>query len=308
MDCKDCKKLLSKFLDHELDQKQQKIMTKHIEDCPACAQSLESITEMVNMMHKIKAINPPADFVENVNKRLDQLPFLDKVLNGIRALFFQKQPVRIYALMVSLLLVFALTSQLNLQPKKTAGTDGSMALKQQALSAYAPSVESQQQGFAAGKAKATQTKQESLMLSEPAITPIKELKNGIAGSDSRLEQAPADKTISNINGQENRYIKANKEQVLILSLDTQNNISRIKEILSLSDVEELKEEKQENSQIFLFKISYTDFLKLHSALAGIGQLEKATPNVELYPNPDNSLAWQEQAFKQLISVKLKVLK
>jgi Putative zinc-finger len=226
MDCKDCKQLLSKFLDHELDHKQQQMMTNHIEDCPACAQSLESITEMVNMLHKIKAINPPVDFVKNVNKRLDQLPFWNKVLIGIKSVFFQNKPARLFVLMAILILIFGIISQLNLLSKK-------------------------------------------LQI-------------------------------------ESEYIKANKEQVLILKLDEQSNVAKIKEILFLKQTVDLSMQEHENAQIFLFKIPYAEFLNLHSDLAGIGQLEKSTPNVELYENINQSMSWQKQAFQQLITVRLEV--
>lgn len=227
MDCKDCKQLLSKFLDHELDQKQQQMMTNHIEDCPACAQSLESITEMVNMLHKIKAINPPVDFVKNVNKRLDQLPFWDKFLIGIRSVFSQSSLAKVFGFMAIVILILGITNQLNPGPKKFQ-------------------IESE-------------------------------------------------------------YIKANKDQILILKLDEQSDIAKIKEILFLKGTVDLSMEKQENAQIFSFKIPYAEFLNLHSVLAGMGQLEKSTPNVELYDNVDDSMSWQKQAFQQLITVRLEVL-
>ncbi|MBU1087205.1 MAG: zf-HC2 domain-containing protein [Candidatus Omnitrophica bacterium] len=287
MDCQDCKKLLSKFLDNELDKKQQLIMTKHIEDCPACAQSLESITEMVNMLHKIKAINPPADFTRNVNKRLDHLPFWDKVLIGIKSVFFSNPPIKSFALLASLILVFVFTGQLNNHHGKMESVEEILVSKQNSVLKDEPS-----------RRESVRAK---TMLSEPASAVLE-----LAEADISRAEFKTDKGLNNPD--QNMYIKANNHQVLILSMEDPRDIEMVKQRLELLKAIEIKQIEQDNVQILSFKISYENFLSLHSMLAGLGVLEKVTPNVDLHDNPEQSLAWQQEAFKQLISVELKISK
>ena len=256
MDCQTCKKLLSRFLDNELDKKQQLLMTKHIEDCPACAQSLESISEMVRMMHEIKAVNPPADFIKKVNKRLDELPFWDKVLIGVRDFFFLNHPIKSLVLLTTLILVFAVTGKLNIHTNKTSNSA------------------------------------DSLVLRGGAVEPKQK-------RSSEVEIAhQADKT--------NAYIKDNSRQILSLSLAEQDDFKLLKEtILSLNPID-FEQINRDDQQVFLFKITYENFLKMHSILAGFGQLEKNTPTVVLHENKANSLAWQKEAYSQLIYLEIRV--
>ncbi len=289
MDCQTCKKLLSKFLDNELDKKQQLLMTKHIEDCPACAQSLESITEMVNIMHKIKAINPPAELISKVNKSLDQLPFWDKVLLGIRNFIFSNRPVKSFALLATLILVFAVTEQLNIHLNKTGDTNDSIVLRQNAA---VP----EKRVAAIGRSEQVIPTPENIMkkktLSEPASEGMR-----FAEIEAIHE---TDET--------NAYIKANDQQVLILSSDKEITLDQIEKIISNLDAKGIEAVKQENFEILTFEISYINFLRLHSDLSGIGQLEKETADVQLYENKDSSTAWQNKAFSQPISVKLRILR
>ncbi|MCP4649093.1 MAG: zf-HC2 domain-containing protein [PVC group bacterium] len=53
MDCKECKKLIAKFLDEQLDPKQQELMEKHLSSCPNCVRGLESLDKMVALMRNL---------------------------------------------------------------------------------------------------------------------------------------------------------------------------------------------------------------------------------------------------------------
>lgn len=108
MECKDFKKLLSQFLDNQLDEKQQQI-NKHLKGCPKCMRALESVTEMVNLIHNIKEVNPPDDFLQKVNKKLDQAPIWQKVLQRLGNLFPVGLPVKVLTIMAVLFLAIRIT-------------------------------------------------------------------------------------------------------------------------------------------------------------------------------------------------------
>ncbi|MFH1460582.1 MAG: zf-HC2 domain-containing protein [Candidatus Omnitrophota bacterium] len=111
MDCKDCKKMISQFLDNELAQKQQELMRQHLTDCPECTQSLESMTQIVKLLHGIKENNPPLDFTKKENTRLDKKTFINKIFEGSKNFMANRLPLKIAAVMATLVIVVIVTNQ-----------------------------------------------------------------------------------------------------------------------------------------------------------------------------------------------------
>ena len=110
MQCRECKKLLSQFLDHQLDARREALMREHMEKCPGCGRALASLTEMVSLLHGLREVNPPADFIKNVNARLD-IPTLSLWQKLQQALWRAPISLRVATVMATLVLAVYVTNQ-----------------------------------------------------------------------------------------------------------------------------------------------------------------------------------------------------
>lgn len=291
-------------------------MTKHIEDCPACAQSLESITEMVSIMHKIKAINPPADFIDNVNKRLDELPFWEKVFLGLRNFFPRTSSARAFALVATIVLVIAVNNQLNMLPAKHRGLineqdafilterdvqESQLTSHEEIQSAKKKSIISQTSGRLA--------KQEIADSSKPAALQIGDSEAALdAYSPAGLELKVQDKAFLSLAEAAKPSSEGNEQkQVLIIDFDELFSKQQISKILSTYNATQVFNSVEESQEIFSFNITYENFLKLQLFLAGSGTLQKDSADINL-SNNKNTFSSDKEAFEQLISVELRILK
>lgn len=112
MECKDFKKLLSQFLDNQLEKKEQNEMQGHLQTCVRCKSELESLSKMINLMKGLKEINPPLDFVEKVNRRLERATFWQKIKQGLGILWPIKIPVQVVTVAATLVLAIYIANQL----------------------------------------------------------------------------------------------------------------------------------------------------------------------------------------------------
>ncbi|MBU4304529.1 MAG: zf-HC2 domain-containing protein [Candidatus Omnitrophica bacterium] len=112
MQCKECRQLLSQFLDGQLDSQRQKKMQEHLTGCPDCSSALASITEMVNVMHSMQEAEPPADFLQKVNARIDSVPWWHDVLERLVGLWPQRLPMQAAAVLATLVLAVYISNQL----------------------------------------------------------------------------------------------------------------------------------------------------------------------------------------------------
>ncbi len=104
MECNECKKLLSLFLDGQIDQRQQEEMRNHLKECANCAQALESLTKMINLMRQMKEVEPVPDFIQKVNNRLDRQGFWENVETNIKIFWQTRGPVRAIAVLATVVL------------------------------------------------------------------------------------------------------------------------------------------------------------------------------------------------------------
>jgi hypothetical protein len=320
MDCKQCKKLLSKFLDHDLDQSQQALMQKHIQSCPACAQSLESINEMVRMMHNLKEVNPPDDFIDNVNKKLDKMPFWEKSINAIRNFLPVSFPAKAFALAATVVLVFAVTNQLNLLLPEHKGLirqeDGfklSENLPEGGMGQHdrkAEALERADKDFIAGQPVTGLKRKKALsksVVSEPASA-VFEFAEAESKDDFPQVQSIGDENKVLIPAMAGQGEEHNLPQVLLLQLDDQKDIELVEQELQKQNVENISRDETQGQKIFNFNISYENYLKLHAFLAGIGTLAKDSPDLKLYDGKTPVFESEKQAFEQIIPVQLKIQK
>jgi len=109
MQCADFKKLLSRFLEHELDEAQEKILKQHLEGCPACSRSLASLQKMVNIMRRMDNVAPPLDLISRVNQKLDQPGWWEQARRQVESWGIMKMPYPAIAVSVSFVLALFLS-------------------------------------------------------------------------------------------------------------------------------------------------------------------------------------------------------
>ena len=136
MECKDFKKLLAQFLDNQLDAKQQELIRKHLASCSACSANLESLGKMVKILNEIKEVNPPENFSEKVNRRLDTITIWQKIYYFFKGFWALRAPVQVATVIATLLLVVSVRNYIKsmhpvkeLAPAQEQRTEESPKLK-----------------------------------------------------------------------------------------------------------------------------------------------------------------------------------
>lgn len=71
MNCNRNEKLLSAYLDRELDGQTQLQVREHIRLCPTCAQQLEELRELKSQLGALREVTPPEGSFERLKARLD---------------------------------------------------------------------------------------------------------------------------------------------------------------------------------------------------------------------------------------------
>lgn len=74
MKCSAATKLLSSYLDGELQAKDSERLDAHLKQCRHCADKLESLQAMSNMFAQVQRYESPAGFSARVLARLDEEP------------------------------------------------------------------------------------------------------------------------------------------------------------------------------------------------------------------------------------------
>ena len=110
MDCRECKKFISEFLDGELDDEKQAVMNQHLSSCAKCAQDLEKLNKMVNIMKTMGKVDPPPDFIEKVNRRLDTPGFWQYIYKGLGMIWSLKFQTLALALVATLVIAVVITT------------------------------------------------------------------------------------------------------------------------------------------------------------------------------------------------------
>lgn len=108
MDCVKLKKLLSAYMDGELDARTHEAVQTHLQKCEDCKEELLSLKEMVREMGSLDDLKAPTGFMEKVHERIENPSWPER----IRSLLFfpakSKIPVEIAALTTTAVLIFFL--------------------------------------------------------------------------------------------------------------------------------------------------------------------------------------------------------
>ncbi len=65
-DCRDCRELLSPFIEGELGEAEARRLARHLEECPPCRRALEELRRTVNALHLLPQEPPPPEILRAV--------------------------------------------------------------------------------------------------------------------------------------------------------------------------------------------------------------------------------------------------
>ena len=118
MDCKNACRMLSAYIDNELNSEVKASIERHIESCTSCGDELEILQKNLSLLKQVTPVNPSAGFNQTLyNKILDKKSMRPKTIGEIIAGWWMPVPT-LCALLI--LLFVGLTS---LAPVVYAKTD-----------------------------------------------------------------------------------------------------------------------------------------------------------------------------------------
>ncbi|MBN1163568.1 MAG: DUF2275 domain-containing protein [Candidatus Krumholzibacteriota bacterium] len=108
MNCHEVEKLLSAYLDRALPERQRVRVAEHLAACGACRKVYESLTVLLRHMKDLEQIDPPADFLEAVNARLEREGALKRTMRRLFLPLRIKLPLEMAAVAVLFVMMFYL--------------------------------------------------------------------------------------------------------------------------------------------------------------------------------------------------------
>ena len=87
MDCDYAKKLISLYIDNEMDEKERSEFEEHISSCEACRNELNAISETVKLLRSIPQVELPSSFKKELHEKLVKVKE-EENRNRRRGLFF----------------------------------------------------------------------------------------------------------------------------------------------------------------------------------------------------------------------------
>lgn len=89
MDCEEIREHLSAYVDDLLDAGGKARVEEHLLSCKACQQELASLKALVSELGSLESVEPPKDFLDQLNERIEARSWFPKIL---RTLF---KPMRV---------------------------------------------------------------------------------------------------------------------------------------------------------------------------------------------------------------------
>ena len=108
MICAEVKKLLSPYLEGDLDSDTKKSLDEHLAICHDCGRQLDELKNLISGLKAFPKIEPPADFLESVRRRLDKPPVLTAVLRRMFVPLHIKLPLEALTVAVTVIIIFFL--------------------------------------------------------------------------------------------------------------------------------------------------------------------------------------------------------
>jgi hypothetical protein len=112
MRCAKIRKLLSVYLDGELDARTRAAVEKHLRECKGCGEEFLALKEMILELRSLDNLKAPNDFIEKVHQKIENPSLWEKVKTPLFFPLRIKIPVEITALAATAVLIFFLFNSL----------------------------------------------------------------------------------------------------------------------------------------------------------------------------------------------------
>ena len=73
MDCKETLKLISIYIDEELDEDARWELELHVDRCQRCQRELESLRRTIELTRSLEEVSPPANLASRIQKRVKNI-------------------------------------------------------------------------------------------------------------------------------------------------------------------------------------------------------------------------------------------
>jgi hypothetical protein len=110
MDCREIKKLLDQYIDNDLSKNASAAVRNHLSACRECGAELALLKKYKKEISSLKEAKAPADFLQQLNQRIDKKSNFKKIL---KALFFPlkiKLPIEAFGVLASVALFVLLVN------------------------------------------------------------------------------------------------------------------------------------------------------------------------------------------------------
>jgi anti-sigma factor RsiW len=107
-DCSEIRNLLSEYLDDALDAEAKALAEEHLRTCPACREELSSLEALVSELGSIESVRAPADFLDQLHKRMERPSKLAKIREWLFYPLRVKIPLQLAGAAVAALIIFSI--------------------------------------------------------------------------------------------------------------------------------------------------------------------------------------------------------
>lgn len=107
MDCDEIKERLSAYVDDLLDAESKAVVEEHLSSCKGCQQELVSLKALVRELGSLESVEPPKDFLDQLNERIEARPWFPKILRTLFKPMRVKIPLEFAGAVAVAILVFA---------------------------------------------------------------------------------------------------------------------------------------------------------------------------------------------------------
>lgn len=110
MDCTRSRDRLSEYADGALDAETRADLEKHLSSCAECREELSSLQRLIRDLGSLPSVKPPADFLRQVHKRLEQPSRLRRLVGKLLFPLKFKIPLQLAGAVLAALLVFSVVT------------------------------------------------------------------------------------------------------------------------------------------------------------------------------------------------------
>jgi len=106
MNCRKIKKMIPIYLDHELSADDHRLVAEHLRTCPDCLAEARAVEKSWEVLGELDEIKPDPLYIGRFWRALDaQMPWYEKLLKDVQAVFLQRRWVPVLAGAVVIVLV-----------------------------------------------------------------------------------------------------------------------------------------------------------------------------------------------------------